>query len=119
MPKFETNQIDLNNNGRVILYQRPDVKNPKWQCRISVAGSTGYKIISTRETDQSKAERIALAKYEKLYFKVRRCGFLKGRPFNVVVTQRKPWGYPRIVVWGRVSINDEDVENRSGGPDDC
>ena len=87
MPKFETNQIDLNNDGRVILYQRPDVKNTKWQCRISVAGSTGYKIFSTRETDQSKAERIALAKYEELYFKVRRGGFLKGRPFNVVVKE--------------------------------
>jgi len=87
MPKFETNQIDLNNNGRVILYQRPDVKNPKWQCRISVAGSTGYKIFSTKETDQSKAERIALAKYEELYFKVQRGGFLRGRPFNVVVKE--------------------------------
>jgi integrase len=87
MPKFETNQIDLNNDGRVILYQRPDVKNPKWQCRISVSGSTGYKIFSTRETNQSKAERIALAKYEELYFKVRRGGFLKGRPFNVVVKE--------------------------------
>jgi integrase len=87
MPKFETNQIDLNGDGRIILYQRPDVKNPKWQCRISVAGSTGYKIFSTKESDLGKAERIALTKYEELYFKVRRGGFLKGKPFNVVVKE--------------------------------
>jgi len=87
MPKFETNQIDVKGDGKVILYQRPDVKNPRWQCRISVTGSTGYKIFSTKETDQRLAERVALDKYEELYFKVRKGGFLKGRPFNVVVKE--------------------------------
>jgi integrase len=87
MPKFETNQIDVKGDGRIILYQRPDVKNPKWQCRISVSGSTGYKIFSTKETDQRLAERIALDRYEELYFKVRSGGFLKGRPFNVVAKE--------------------------------
>jgi integrase len=89
MGKFETNQIDLNNDGKIILYQRPDVKNPKWQCRISVSGSTGYKIFSTKEVEQSKAERIALQKYEELYFKVKRGGSLKGIPFSKVFNEWK------------------------------
>jgi len=84
MGKFETNQVDVNGDGRVILYQRPDVKNPKWQCRISVSGSNGYKIFSTKETELSKAERIALNRYEELYFKVRRGGSIKGTPFSTV-----------------------------------
>ena len=64
MTKFEKNQIDVNGDGRVILYQRPDVLNPKWQCRISVQGSIGYKVFSTKESDQRKAERVALEKYQ-------------------------------------------------------
>ena len=71
MPKFETNQIDVYGDGKIILYQRPDVKNPKWQARISVQGSSGYKIFSTKETDRHIAGRIALERYEELYFKVR------------------------------------------------
>ena len=84
MPKFETNQVDVNGDGKVIIYQRPDVKNPKWQCRISVSGSTGYKRFSTKETSQRAAERVALAKYEELYFKVKRGGSLNGKPFKDV-----------------------------------
>ena len=90
MAKFETNQIDVNDDGRIILYQRPDVTtNPKWQCRSSVAGATGYKIFSTKETDQRKAERVAVERYEELYFKVRRGGALKGKPFKDVVQEYK------------------------------
>ncbi len=88
MGKFETNQIDLNNDGKIILYQRPDVSTKaKWQCRISVAGSTGYKIFSTKETNQRDAERVARDRYEELYFKVKRGGALKGKPFNEVVKE--------------------------------
>ena len=87
MGKFETNQVDINGDGRVILYQRPDVKNPKWQCRISVQGSTGYKIFSTKESDQRKAERVALDRYQDLYFKVRDGGSLNGKPFNEVYSE--------------------------------
>jgi len=90
MTKFELNQIDVNNDGKIILYQRPDVTtNPKWQCRISVAGSTGYKIFSTKETDQRKAERVAVERYEDLYFKVRRGGALNGKPFKEVIQEFK------------------------------
>ena len=90
MGKFEVNQIDVNGDGRIILYQRPDVVSiPKWQCRISVSGSTGYKIFSTKEEEQSKAERVALEKYEELYFKVKRGGSLSGIPFSTVFNEWK------------------------------
>jgi len=85
--KHEINRIDLNGDGRVLLYQRDDVKNPKWQCRISVQGSSGNVRFSTKETDQRKAERIALDKYQELYFKVRDGGSLKGKPFSDVFTE--------------------------------
>lgn len=89
MPKFETNQIDVNGDGKVILYQRPDVKHPKWQARISVSGATGYKIFSTGEESQPKAERVALDRYEALYFKVKRGGSLTGKPFTAVYNEWK------------------------------
>lgn len=89
MTKFELNQVDVKGDGRIILYQRPDVKHPKWQCRISVSGSTGYKIFSTKESELRNAERVALEKYEELYFKVRRGGSLTGIPFTTVFKEWK------------------------------
>ena len=79
MGKFETNQIDLRGDGRIILYQRPDVvKNPKWQCRISVDGSTGYKRFSTKTSDQKEAEKVAIDQYFELQNKVNKGGSLQG-----------------------------------------
>lgn len=87
MGKWEQNQVDVNGDGRIILYQRPQRKNPKWQCRISVQGATGYKRFSTQEIDQRKAERVALEKYEELYFKVKRGGSLTGKPFDALYSE--------------------------------
>ena len=80
MTKFELNQVDVRGDGRVILYHRPDVKvDPKWQCRISIDGSTGYKIFSTKTSNQNDAERIALDKYFELQNKVSKGGGLNGK----------------------------------------
>ncbi len=87
MGKWEQNQVDVNGDGRVILYHRPQRKKPTWQCRISVPGATGYKRFSTHETDQRKAERIGLEKYEELYFKVRKGGSLTGKPFVTLYSE--------------------------------
>jgi len=38
-------------DGRVVLYKRPNLKQPKWQARIRVTGATGYKRFSTQETN--------------------------------------------------------------------
>jgi len=80
MTKFEKNQIDVRGDGKVILYHRPDViSNPKWQCRISVDGSTGYKVFSTKTSDEKDAERIGLDRYFELRNKVEKGGTLKGK----------------------------------------
>ena len=86
MSKYELNSYDVNGDGRVILYQRSDLskKTPKWHCRITVQGSTGLKRFSTKESDQRKAERYALERYQELYFKVRDGGSLQGKPFGEV-----------------------------------
>ena len=38
---FELDQRTFR-DGHVVLYKRPHLKNPKWQCRISVPHATGY-----------------------------------------------------------------------------
>ena len=85
MPKFELNQIDLRGDGKVILYQRPDiVSNPKWQARISVEGAIGYQRFSTKKSDVKDAERVALDRYFELKNKVDKGGSLKGKTVRQV-----------------------------------
>jgi integrase len=79
-----SDRIDVKNDGRVILYKRDDVKNPKWQARLKIPGSTGYKIVSTKTADQREAERYALDLYEELYFKIKQGGSLKTPTFKYV-----------------------------------
>ena len=54
------------------------MKNPKWQCRISVDGSTGYKRFSTKTSDQKEAEKVAIDQYFELQNKVNKGGSLQG-----------------------------------------
>lgn len=83
MAKFETNQIDVNGDGRVIIYQRPDVKGKrKWQMRISVPKSTGYFRGTTGEVDEVKARVVALNKYQELAIKVLSGGTLTPKTFQ-------------------------------------
>lgn len=79
MPKFETNQIDVRGDGKVILYQRPDHKVKKWQARISVEGASGYARFSTKMSNAKDAERVALDKYFELKNKVDKGGSLQGK----------------------------------------
>ena len=97
MTKFEMNQIDVRGDGKVILYHRPDVvSNPKWQCRVSVDGSTGYKVFSTKTSDKSEAERIGLDKYFELRNKVEKGGSLKGKTIRQVFEEWKKYVLSRI-----------------------
>ena len=85
MPKFELNQIDVKDDGRVILYQRPRSDGsiiPTWQMRISVPNSTGYHRQSTGEKEQPEAIRKALNKYEELAIKVLSGGSLTAKTFK-------------------------------------
>ena len=85
MGKFETNQVDVKNDGRIILYQRPRPDGsiiPTWQMRISVPNSTGYHRSSTGEKEQKEAIRKATNTYEELYMKVMSGGHLNPKSFK-------------------------------------
>ena len=43
-----SNQIDVRGDGRIGLYKREGLKNPKWQVRVRVPNSSGYKIVSSK-----------------------------------------------------------------------
>ena len=60
---FELNQR-IFRDGHVVLYKRPNLKNPKWQCRISVPNATGYVRRTTGFTDEFEARRFAENLYE-------------------------------------------------------
>jgi len=87
MGKFEINQVDVKNDGRIILYQRPRPDGsviPTWQMRISVPNSTGYHRASTGEKEQSEAIRKATNTYEELYMKVMTGGSFRSKSFEEV-----------------------------------
>jgi len=77
-------RIDVRGDGRVILYKREGLKNPKWQARIRVPNSDGYKIVTTKTADLREAERFALDLYEDLYLHVKSGGSIKSKTFRQV-----------------------------------
>ena len=36
--------IDLRNDGRIVMYRRPHLKNPKWNVRLKIPNTKGYVI---------------------------------------------------------------------------
>ena len=76
--------IDVRGDGRVILYKRPNLKNPKWQARIRVPNATKYKIVTTKTTNLREAERFALNLYEDLYMHVKAGGSVVTKTFQQV-----------------------------------
>ena len=90
MSKY-ANQIDVRGDGRVVLYQRADLKNPKWQVRIRVPNAAGYKVVSTKTENQRDAERFAENLYEDLYFHVKAGGSIQSRTFKQVFEEWKKY----------------------------
>ena len=76
----DSERIDVRGDGRIILYKREGLKNPKWQARIRVPNATGYKIISTKAVRLGEAERIAIEVYDDLLQRVKSGGSLKSEP---------------------------------------
>ena len=62
---FELDQRSFR-DGNVVLYKRPDLKKPHWQCRISVPNATGYIRKTTGYADEFEARRFAENLYEDL-----------------------------------------------------
>lgn len=83
--------IDLRGDGRVVLYKRQHLKNPKWQARISVPNSTGYKVVSTKQVDFDEAKRFALNLYDDLCIRVRAGGQLNSKTFKQVYEEWKAY----------------------------
>lgn len=77
-------KIDVRGDGRVVLYKRPGLKNPKWQARVSVPNSKGYKIVSTKTANLVEAQVFAANLYEDLYYKVKAGGSIKSKSFKQV-----------------------------------
>ncbi len=80
MNRYELNS-QVFHDGRLILYQRPNLKRPNWQVRIKVPGVTGYVIKSTGTHDSFEARRIAEDLYDELRLKVRQGLSVRGKPF--------------------------------------
>ena len=47
-------------DGKITLYQRDDVKDGIWQCRMNIKGNRGYVRRSTGETSLEKAKEVSL-----------------------------------------------------------
>jgi integrase len=77
-------RVDLRGDGRIILYKREGLKNPKWQVRVRVPNATSYKIVSSKTSDQKQAERFAMDLYEDLYMHVKAGGSVKSKTFRQV-----------------------------------
>jgi len=77
-------RIDLRDDGRIILYKREGLKNPKWQARIRVSGASGYKIVSTKTANLRDAERFAANLYDDLDHHVRMGGSINTKTFAKV-----------------------------------
>lgn len=53
-------------SGQVVLYQRRNLKNPKYQARLKIPNTTGYQIFSTKTSDLTEAKLIAEKKFYEL-----------------------------------------------------
>jgi hypothetical protein len=86
--RFELEQRTFR-DGHIVLYKRPNLKNPKWQCRISVPNATGYIRRTTHYSDEFEARRFAEELYEELRTQVRSGGALRKPKFDGVFAQFK------------------------------
>ncbi len=88
-------RIDVRGDGRIILYKRAGLKNPKWQVRLRIPGASGYKIVSTKSSKLSAAEGYANNLYDELYHHVRRGGSIRTRTFAQVFQE---WESTRLLM---------------------
>jgi integrase len=85
---FELDQRTFR-DGHIVLYRRPKLKRPKWQCRISVPNATGYVRRSTGFSDEFEARRFAEDLYEDLRAQKRNGGAIQKPKFEKVFLQFK------------------------------
>ena len=71
-------------DGQIVLYQRSEHKNPKWQVRVRVPGATGFVRKSTGTKDEHDAYSFAQELWDDLRLKVKDGGVLNAPPFDKV-----------------------------------
>lgn len=86
---FYINKDDINGDGSIVLYQRPNLKNPKWQVRLKIPNAKGYKTISTGHLDKSDAIKWSRNKFFELSYKVESGGSLNQKTFGQVFSEWK------------------------------
>jgi integrase len=85
---FELDQRTFR-DGHIVLYKRPNLNNPKWQCRISVPNATGYVRRTTGFTDEFEARRFEEDLYEDLRTQTRNGAAIQKPKFEKVFLQFK------------------------------
>lgn len=78
---------DVRGDGRILLYKRSGLKNPKWQVRLRVPGAAGYKVISSKSAKLSVAEAFANNLYDELYHHVRAGGSIRSKTFSQIFSE--------------------------------
>ena len=107
---YSEEKIDVNGDGRIVLYKRTHLKRPKWQARISVPNSTGYKVLSTGSFDLDEAKRWAINKYEELYMQVKMGGSLKTKTFKQVFDEWVSYATTTLVTTRKGGSWDSTIE---------
>lgn len=86
---FYINKDDINGDGSIVLYQRPNLKNPKWQVRLKIPNAKGYKTISTGQVNKTEAIKWSRNKFFELSYKVESGGSLNEKTFGQVFDEWK------------------------------
>ena len=77
------NQVKIADD-RITLYQRDDVKNGLWHCRITMKGVRGYIRRSTGKTDYNDAKTVAIKILGELELREKQNQPLRPQTFKVV-----------------------------------
>lgn len=83
-PVHSEERHDVRGDGRIILYKRPGLKNPKWQVRLRVPGANQYKVVSSKSAKLSVAEAFANDLYDRLYLQVKAGGSIRSKTFSQI-----------------------------------
>ena len=85
MTKSKKDQIDVNGDGRVVLYKRPLTE--KYHMRISVPNAKGYYRGTTGHKNTTQASVVAVKKFEELSVKVLSGGHIASKTFGSIFQQ--------------------------------
>jgi hypothetical protein len=86
MTTFEINKHILK-DGQIVIYQRSDHANPKWQARVSIPGAKSFRRISLKTRDLDEAKRLAHSVWDELYAKVKNGGAVRSKTYKAVALE--------------------------------